>query len=138
MLHAKLADDHAATVKQHDIELGTAKRSMVLAESERSALQRKIDDLAGQNQELARAFSGQRGRAMDRDSTGGQSGDDDNDGAADNATPEHSPPPSPIKGNPAPLHARDRDAEDVAAARPAHHPEPAHQHPPREDGTSSS
>ncbi|XP_044721887.1 PH domain-containing protein [Hirsutella rhossiliensis] len=80
---SKLAEEHAAVIKHHDIELGTAKRTMVMAEGERTALQRKIDDLTSQNQELAKAFSQQRGRATDREP-----------GA------EHSPPPSPIKGTP--------------------------------------
>ncbi|KAJ6444142.1 anucleate primary sterigmata protein A [Purpureocillium lavendulum] len=97
--HAKLAEEHAATIKHHDIELGTAKRNMVMAEGERSAMQRKIDDLTSQNQELAKAFSLQRGRAMEREPASGLS-DEEFDTAADNITPEHSPPPSPIKGTP--------------------------------------
>lgn len=97
--HAKLAEDHAASIKHADIELGTAKRNMVQAESERSALKRKIDDLTNQNQELAKAFSQQRGRTLEREPVSGQS-EDDFETATDNATPEHSPPPSPIKGTP--------------------------------------
>ncbi|UNI24406.1 hypothetical protein JDV02_010154 [Purpureocillium takamizusanense] len=97
--HAKLAEEHAAAVKHHDIELGTAKRNMVMAEGERSAMQRKIDDLMNQNQELAKAFSLQRGRAAEREPASGLS-DEEFDTAADNITPEHSPPPSPIKGTP--------------------------------------
>ncbi|PHH88074.1 hypothetical protein CDD83_8037 [Cordyceps sp. RAO-2017] len=97
--HSKLAEEHAAAVKHHDIELGTAKRSMVMAEGERAALQRKIDDLTGQNQELAKAFSLQRGRGAEREHAAGNS-DDDFETAADNMTPEHSPPPSPIKSTP--------------------------------------
>ncbi|TPX14870.1 uncharacterized protein E0L32_004979 [Thyridium curvatum] len=99
MNHAKLADEHAAIVKSHDIELGTAKRSIAMAESERAAMQRKIDDLTSQNTELARAFSLQRGRVLDRDPASGLS-DEDFETAADNITPEHSPPPSPVKGTP--------------------------------------
>ncbi|KAM0325110.1 hypothetical protein ACHAQA_007649 [Verticillium albo-atrum] len=97
--HAKLAEEHEASVKHHDIELGTAKRSAALAETERTTLQRKIDDLMGQNQELAKAFSSQRGRGLERDQHMGMS-DEDFDTATDNVTPEHSPPPSPIKGTP--------------------------------------
>ncbi|PFH56572.1 hypothetical protein XA68_16318 [Ophiocordyceps unilateralis] len=96
--HAKLAEQHAAAVKHHDIELGTAKRAMDMADGERAALQRKVDDLASKNEELARAFV-QRGKAIDRELTEGVS-DDDLDAAADNKTPEHSPPPSPVKGTP--------------------------------------
>jgi hypothetical protein len=97
--HSKLADDHAAAIKHHDIELGTAKRNMVMAETERAAMQRKIEDLSGQNQELAKAISSQRGRVLDREATLGMS-DEDFETAADNVTPEHSPPPSPVKGTP--------------------------------------
>ncbi|POR32897.1 Anucleate primary sterigmata protein A [Tolypocladium paradoxum] len=97
--HSKLTEEHAAVVKHHDIELGTAKRNMVMAEGERAAMQRKIDDLTGQNQELAKAFSLQRGRATEREPASGMS-DDDFETATDNITPEHSPPPSPIKGTP--------------------------------------
>ena len=97
--HAKLTEEHTATVKHHDIELGTAKRNAVVAEGERTAMQRKIEDLTSQNQELAKAFSTQRGRALDRENTSGHS-DDDFETAADNLTPEQSPPPSPIKGTP--------------------------------------
>ena len=97
--HAKLLEDHAASVKQADIELGTVKRNMIQADSERSAMQRKIDDLTNQNTELAKAFSQQRGRTMEREAVSGQS-EDDFETATDNATPEHSPPPSPVKGTP--------------------------------------
>lgn len=97
--HSKLAEEHAAAVKHHDTELGAAKRNIVLAESERTALLRKVDDLTGQNQELAKAVSSQRGRALDRLEVMGTS-DEDFQTANDNDTPEHSPPPSPIKGTP--------------------------------------
>ncbi|RDA88982.1 hypothetical protein CP532_0652 [Ophiocordyceps camponoti-leonardi (nom. inval.)] len=96
--HAKLAEQHAAVVKHHDIELGTAKRAMDLADGERAALQRKVEDLASKNEELARAFV-QRGKAMERELAEGLS-DDDSDAAADSKTPEQSPPPSPVKGTP--------------------------------------
>ncbi|ETS82070.1 hypothetical protein PFICI_07072 [Pestalotiopsis fici W106-1] len=97
--HSKLAEEHAAAVKHHDTELGAAKRNIVIAESERTALLRKVEDLTGQNQELAKAVSAQRGRALDRPEAHGTS-DEDFQTANDNDTPEHSPPPSPIKGTP--------------------------------------
>lgn len=97
--HSRLTEEHAAVVKHHDIELGTAKRNMVMAEGERAAMQRKIDDLTNQNQELAKAFSLQRGRTTEREPASGMS-DDDFETATDNITPEHSPPPSPVKGTP--------------------------------------
>ncbi|KAM5367638.1 hypothetical protein ACJZ2D_009919 [Fusarium nematophilum] len=97
--HARLIDQHAAAVKQHDIELGTVKRNIAMAEGERAAMQRRIDDLTGQNQELARAFSTQRSRVMEHEPNSRPS-DDDFESAADHITPEHSPPQSPVKGTP--------------------------------------
>ncbi|KJZ79332.1 hypothetical protein HIM_01483 [Hirsutella minnesotensis 3608] len=97
--HSKLAEEHASTVKHHDIELGTVKRTVVMAEGERAALQRKVDELTSQNQELAKAFSAQRGRTLDREPNAGME-DDDLDNARESLTPEHSPPPSPIKATP--------------------------------------
>ncbi|KAH8907486.1 hypothetical protein BR93DRAFT_944570 [Coniochaeta sp. PMI_546] len=96
---SKLDEKHTAAVKQHDIELGTAKRKEILAESERSALQRKVEDLTSQNQELAKAFSLQRGRALEREAALGMS-DEDLENGREAHTPEHSPPPSPVKGTP--------------------------------------
>lgn len=97
--HSKLADDHAAAVKHHDIELGMAKRNAVIAEGERAAMQRKIDELTSQNQELAKAISLERGRTSQRNTPSGSS-EDDLENAGGNMTPEHSPPPSPIKPTP--------------------------------------
>lgn len=97
--HSKLAEDHAAAVKHHDIELGTAKRNAVMAEGERAAMQRKIEELTSQNQELAKAISGDRGRTSQRNTPSGSS-EDDLENAGGNRTPEHSPPPSPIKPTP--------------------------------------
>lgn len=97
--HSKLAEEHAAAVKYHDIELGTARRNAVMAEGERAALQRKIDELTSQNQELAKAMAVERGRQSQRNSPAGSS-EDDLENAGGNMTPEHSPPPSPIKPTP--------------------------------------
>ncbi|XXH02197.1 hypothetical protein Hte_008565 [Hypoxylon texense] len=98
--HSKLSEEYAAATKHHDIELGTAKRNIVIADSERSALRKKIDDLTGQNTELAKAVSAsQRARIIERESILGMS-DEDFETAHDKTTPEHSPPPSPVKGTP--------------------------------------
>ncbi|GAP86646.1 putative anucleate primary sterigmata protein A [Rosellinia necatrix] len=98
--YSKLTEEHAAAVKHHDIELGTAKRTMVMGESERVTMQKKIEELTGQNTELAKAVSvSMRGRKLERESII-RTSDDDLQGARDNSTPEQSPPPSPIKGTP--------------------------------------
>ncbi|GKT46038.1 anucleate primary sterigmata protein A [Colletotrichum spaethianum] len=96
---AKLAEEHERAVKHLDLDLTTAKRNAASAETERNALRRKVDDLMSQNTELAKAVSVQRGRMSDRDFVRGVS-DEDLEAATDGFTPEHSPPPSPIKGTP--------------------------------------
>ncbi|KAI0190412.1 anucleate primary sterigmata protein A [Xylaria flabelliformis] len=98
--HSKLVEEHTAAVKHHDIELGTAKRTMVMGESERAAMQKKIEELTGQNTELAKAVSVSiRGRKLERETIMGMS-EDDFQTARDSSTPDQSPPPSPVKGTP--------------------------------------
>ncbi|KAK3331097.1 hypothetical protein B0H66DRAFT_88668 [Apodospora peruviana] len=92
-------EKHAATIKNLEIELGTSRRNAAISETERSSMQKKVEELTSQNQELAKAFSIQRGRASERESGFGMS-DEEFQTATDNATPDHSPPPSPIKGTP--------------------------------------
>ncbi|KAK1969221.1 PH domain-containing protein [Colletotrichum sublineola] len=96
---AKLAEEHERAVRHLDLDLTTAKRNAASAETERNALRRKVDDLMNQNTELAKAISIQRGRLSDRDFVRGVS-DEDLEAATDGFTPEHSPPPSPMKGTP--------------------------------------
>ncbi|KFY89325.1 hypothetical protein V500_05799 [Pseudogymnoascus sp. VKM F-4518 (FW-2643)] len=96
--HSKLSETHAAAVKQHDTELGGLKRNMAMVENERGALQRKIEDLTGQNHELAMAVARQRAIADEQESQAAT--DEDFETADDNVTPEHSPPPSPTKMTP--------------------------------------
>ncbi|ELR04943.1 hypothetical protein VC83_02829 [Pseudogymnoascus destructans] len=96
--HSKLSETHAAAVKHHDTELGGLKRNMAMVENERGALQRKIEDLTGQNHELAMAVARQRGIADEQESQ--DATDEDFETADDNVTPEHSPPPSPTKMTP--------------------------------------
>ncbi|KAI0551814.1 hypothetical protein F4679DRAFT_125077 [Xylaria curta] len=100
LTHSKLVEEHTAAVKHHDIELGTAKRTMVMGESERAAMQKKIEELTGQNTELAKAVSVSiRGRKLERESIMGMS-EDDFQTARDSSTPDQSPPASPVKGTP--------------------------------------
>ncbi|KFY24789.1 hypothetical protein V493_05023 [Pseudogymnoascus sp. VKM F-4281 (FW-2241)] len=96
--HSKLSETHAAAVKHHDTELGGLKRNMTMVENERGALQRKIEDLTGQNHELAMAIARQRAIADEQESQAVT--DEDFETADDNVTPEHSPPPSPTKMTP--------------------------------------
>ncbi|KAL2017596.1 hypothetical protein VTK56DRAFT_1916 [Thermocarpiscus australiensis] len=97
---AKQDEKYSAEIKNLEIELGTSRRTAVVFETERAALQKKVDELIGQNQELAKAFSAlQRGRTLERESTHGMS-EEDFHPAPDHNTPEHSPPPSPMKPTP--------------------------------------
>ncbi|EFX05079.1 nuclear migration protein [Grosmannia clavigera kw1407] len=99
-VHARLVDEHAAIVKLNDIELGTAKRSIILADGEKATMQRKIDELTGLNQELARAVSmQQRVQSVIGEAVPAKS-DEDADTSNDQGTPDHSPPASPVKGTP--------------------------------------
>ncbi|KAL7822791.1 PH domain-containing protein [Trichoderma gracile] len=100
---SKLTEEHASATRHYDIELGTAKRAIAMADGERSAMQRKIDELTSQNLELAKAIAAQRAKAQERESSSGTS-DEDLEAAADDITPEHSPPQSPMKGT-TPRHA---------------------------------
>lgn len=97
-IYAKLNEDHATAIKHHESEISGLRRTVSIGETERGALQRKIDELAAQNQELARAVA-YRARADDQsgleDTSSDNAGDD-----GDTITPEHSPPPSPSKATP--------------------------------------
>ncbi|KAK3336993.1 hypothetical protein B0T19DRAFT_57770 [Cercophora scortea] len=96
---SKQDEKHAAAIKNLEIELGTSRRNAAISESERSTMHKKVEELMSQNQELAKAFSIQRGRTLERESGVGTSDEDLQPGNA-KTTPEHSPPPSPIKGTP--------------------------------------
>jgi chromosome segregation ATPase len=97
-MYAKLNDDHINRVKQHETELSGLRRNVAMGESERNALQRKVEDLSNQNQELAKAVA-YRLRGDEHNSPGEASPDESfhDDGGL---TPEHSPPPSPSKATP--------------------------------------
>jgi hypothetical protein len=99
LTHSRLVEEHAQAVKHYDVELGGAKRNLTMVENDRYALQRKIEDLTSQNQELAVAVAQSRARADEQEAARGIE-DEDFETANDNITPEHSPPPSPMKGTP--------------------------------------
>ncbi|KAJ4356408.1 uncharacterized protein N0V89_004441 [Didymosphaeria variabile] len=97
-LYSKATDDHALKFKQHETELSGLRRNVSMGETERGALQRKMEELATQNHELARAVQ-HRLRAEEQGSAEDTSPDENPDGG-NTITPEHSPPPSPIKPTP--------------------------------------
>lgn len=95
--HGKVIEDHTLLRKNQDSELGSLRRDLSNGESERSTLQRKIEELTSQNQELAKAFAG-RFREDGPEQTTGLGSDPEAD-PPDRSDTEHSPPPSPTKGS---------------------------------------
>ncbi|KAL9024716.1 MAG: hypothetical protein Q9196_006310 [Gyalolechia fulgens] len=95
--HVKAIEDHSLLRKNQDSELGTLRRDLTHGESERAALQRKIEELTSQNQELAKAFAG-RFREDAPDQPGEVSPDPDHN-PLDRSDTDHSPPPSPSKAS---------------------------------------
>ncbi|KAI4237814.1 MAG: hypothetical protein L6R40_005839 [Gallowayella cf. fulva] len=94
--HGKVIEDHTLMRKNQDSELGSLKRDLTSGESERSSLQRRIEELTSQNQELAKAVSSRfRENASEQAAEDGQ---DPEVNPSDRSDTEHSPPPSPIKG----------------------------------------
>ncbi|KAI8942105.1 hypothetical protein NX059_000200 [Plenodomus lindquistii] len=97
-IHTKLNDEHINKTRQHETELSSLRRNVTMGEMERSAIQRKVEELTSQNQELARAVQ-YRVKSEDHVQAGDASPDDG--GEEGNAlTPEHSPPVSPSKATP--------------------------------------
>lgn len=95
--HGKAVEDHTLLRKNQDSELGSLRRDLNHGESERAALQRKIEELTSQNQELAKAFAGRFREDAPEPST--NFGSDQEANPPDRSDTEHSPPPSPSKGS---------------------------------------
>lgn len=96
--HGTLVEDLTAIRKNHDSELAGLRKNVNLGESEKGALQRKVEELTAQNQELAKAVAGhfrQEENELAKDPTS-----DLDDYSLERSEPEHSPPPSPTKGIP--------------------------------------
>ncbi|KAL9097583.1 MAG: hypothetical protein Q9165_000479 [Trypethelium subeluteriae] len=96
--HGKLTEDHVEAQKQHDLEISGLRRDANLSEHERGSLQKKIEELTSQNQELAKAVS-YRFRMADSD-INKDTASESEDLGKDQTSPEHSPPPSPSKMTP--------------------------------------
>jgi hypothetical protein len=94
--HGKLIEDHTLFRKNHDAELVGLRKNLVVGETERGSMLRKIEELTSQNQELAKAVAG-RFRNED-DLAVGDIGSDPEELSLDRSDTDHSPPPSPSKG----------------------------------------
>ena len=94
--HTKVTEDYAAIRKNHESELASLRKSVNLGESEKGALQRKLEELDSQNRELANGLAGRfRAEETEPDANLGAK---DEDYPIDLSEREHSPPPSPTKG----------------------------------------
>lgn len=94
--HSKVTEDYATVRKNHESELANLRKSVNLGESEKDALQRKIEELDSQNRELANGLAGRfRG---DENEPEAETGARDEGFPLDLSEREHSPPPSPTKG----------------------------------------
>ncbi|KAL8692816.1 MAG: hypothetical protein Q9218_002231 [Villophora microphyllina] len=94
--HGKALEDHAHLRKNQDSELGSLRRDLSNGEGERSTLQRKLDEMTSQNQELAKAVAG---RSREEVLVQGEEvGSDPDVNPIDRSDTDHSPPPSPTKG----------------------------------------
>ena len=94
--HGKVTEEYALLRKHHESELAGLRKNVNMGESEKSTMQRKIDELTSQNQELARGiahgFRNQEAAALaDREFPL----DEDSLILSER---EASPPPSPTKG----------------------------------------
>lgn len=94
--HTKVTEDYAAVRKSHESELATLRKNVNLGENEKAAIQRKVEELTSQNQELARGLAGHfRDQESEPEAVRGVRPEDF---PQDFDEREHSPPPSPTKG----------------------------------------
>lgn len=96
--HGKLTDEHAALQKTHDLHLADLKRNLEDGQTERDEMQRRIDELYSQNQDLARAVAYRAN--IEQDGEGRDINPDDVVESIETGTPEASPPASPVKATP--------------------------------------
>ncbi|KAI9894603.1 MAG: hypothetical protein M1814_001958 [Vezdaea aestivalis] len=97
--HGKLTDDHTTITKHYEAEISGLRRNIVFADSEKAALQRRLDEAIAQNEELAKAAAIARSQPQYFDDVKDLEGVD-GDVLPDVTTPDGSPPPSPTKGTP--------------------------------------
>ena len=95
--HGKLSEEHTLSRKTHESELAALRKNVNLGDSEKAGLQRKLDDVTQQNQELARGLAhGLRAQEASPTPDHDMSLDEDSLLLSER---EGSPPPSPTKGN---------------------------------------
>lgn len=98
LAHGKLSEDHAALRKKHDTELANLRRSITTTETDKDLMQKKIQELTSQNEELAQAVAHRMRSEAEQQPPGAFLDSEEDD--RDHTTPEPSPPASPVKGTP--------------------------------------
>ncbi|RAL07987.1 putative nuclear migration protein (ApsA) [Aspergillus homomorphus CBS 101889] len=96
--NAKLVEDHTAAQKANDAEIHLLRRNLHAGDTEKLALQKKVEELNSQNEELAKAVA-MRLRQQEHELSREVHRDQDSDDQ-DQSTPENSPPPSPNRFTP--------------------------------------
>ena len=96
--HEKLSEEHGVTKRQQETDLNGLRRDAASHESEKTKLQKKIEELTSQNTELARAVSYRWNQPSATTDTDFVSADEEQH--TDDGTPENSEPASPVKGTP--------------------------------------
>lgn len=96
--NTKLIEEQTAAQKANDAEIHLLRRNLSSGDAERLALQKKVEELNSQNEELARAVA-MRLRQQEAETVREVHRDDDSDEDG-RGTPENSPPPSPNKFTP--------------------------------------
>ncbi|MCJ1307983.1 hypothetical protein MMC25_001633 [Agyrium rufum] len=94
----KLSEDYSSFQRNHDTELGSLRRDMAGGDNDRTILQKKVEELTAQNQELAKAFAMRL--KSEEDTSARELGSEPEDLSLDRSDTEHSPPPSPSKMGP--------------------------------------
>ncbi|KAK3711232.1 hypothetical protein LTR37_009826 [Vermiconidia calcicola] len=96
--HEKLNEEHAVIKRQQETDIHVLRRDAASHETEKSRMQKKIEELTSQNTELAKAVSYRWNQPSTATDTDFVSADEDHN-TSDN-TPPHSEPASPVKGTP--------------------------------------
>lgn len=94
--HSRVMEDYTAVRKAHESELTSLRKNVNLGENENETLQRKIEELTSQNQELANGLAGRF--KDDETEPEADTGAKSEEYPLDLSEREHSPPPSPTKG----------------------------------------
>ena len=97
-IHTKLNDTSTLVKKQNETEINQLRRNVAAEEAERVSLEKRVEELFSQNQELAKGLAVKM-RTKDHSSS------DENDDSLEHEIAgreilDHSPPPSPSKGTP--------------------------------------